>query len=146
MTGLDLIGVKVEGLDGDANDAHNAMPVLHEIRHALRRLVDTGENTIIDLSAIPFGPGDRDRLLEALGQGEVSAVVDALGQSLVEETAYPGVWVVRHRSPLGDEIATHIEITRQPSLLLTPEEDIGESAARLAAALDTDSTAISHNT
>lgn len=32
--------------------SHNTLPLLHEVRHALRRLVRTGESTIIDLRAI----------------------------------------------------------------------------------------------
>ncbi len=56
---------------------HNTLPLLNEVRHALKRLVRTGESTIIDLRAIPFGPGDEERLLDLLGQGEVMATLDA---------------------------------------------------------------------
>ena len=41
-----------------ARDFGQVAPVLHEIRHALSRLVETGEPTRIDLSAMPYGPGD----------------------------------------------------------------------------------------
>jgi hydrogenase-1 operon protein HyaF len=140
VSGLDSIAVKVEGAGIAAGNAQNAIPLLHEIRHALLRLSETGEPTTIDLSAIPFGPGDRDQLLEVLGEGEVSASVNALGESRVNETRYPGVWIVRHHSPVGDQLAVHIEITRLPSILVTPEEDLGEAAARLAADLATDAT------
>lgn len=135
MGGLGDIGIQIEPA---VDTAQNATPLLHEIRHALMRLAKTGDPTIIDLSAIPFGPGDRERLLEALGQGEVSATINALGQSRIDETAYPGVWLVRHNSPGGNPLGTQIEITRQPTLLLTPEEDIGEAADRLAAYLESD--------
>jgi len=140
MSGLDAIAVKVEGVGIAAGDAHNAVPLLHEIRHALQRLAESGESTTLDLSAIPFGPGDREKLFEFLGNGEVSASVQALGETEVIESNYPGVWIVRHRSPVGDELVTHIEITRLPSMLTTPEEDLGEAAAQLAADLDKDST------
>jgi len=140
MSGLDAIAVKVEGVGIAAGDAHNAVPLLHEIRHALQRLAESGESTTLDLSAIPFGPGDREKLFEFLGNGEVSANVQALGETEVIESNYPGVWIVRHRSPVGDELVTHIEITRLPSMLTTPEEDLGEAAAQLAADLDKDST------
>ena len=66
--------------------------------------------------------------------------MDALGKTLINETAYAGVWLVRHYSPVGDEMTTHIEITRQPALLLTPEEDLGEAASQLAADLGTEPT------
>lgn len=138
MTGLGDIAIKVEQLAGSGDTAHNAIPLLHEIRHALLRLADTGEATTIDLSAIPFGPGDRERLFEVLGEGEVTATVQALGESRIDETAYPGVWVVRHHAPGGDPLGTQIEITRHPSLLTTPEEDLGDAADRLAAQLELD--------
>ena len=142
MANLESIEVRVEGLDGTHHSAQNALPLLHEIRHALARLAESGEPTIIDLSAIPFGPGDRDKLFQALGQGEVSATVNALGETRIDETAYPGVWLIRHHSPMGDELATHIEITRQPSMLITPEEDLGASASRLADYLNKDNSDI----
>lgn len=135
MSGLDSIAVTVEGLPPVTAEAHNALPLLHEIRHALVRLADTGEPTVIDLNAIPFGPGDRERLFAVLGEGEVQASVDALGTTLIRETGFPGVWVIDHKSPGGDEIATHIEVTRLPAMLATPELDVGESAERLASAL-----------
>lgn len=133
MAGLDSIGVRVEGLAAEAGSAHNALPVLHEIKHALEKLANTGEPTTIDLSAIPFGPSDKNQLFDQLGLGEVEAQISALGDSKIRETEFPGVWLVQHFSPQGNELTTHIEITRMPSILITPEEDIKDSAAALAA-------------
>lgn len=116
--------------------ARNAVPVLHEIRHALDRLAQTQEATVIDLSAIPFAPGDRQQLLEVLGSGEVEATINAMGPTRIRETAFPGVWLVQYLGASDEEVATHIEITRCPSLLLTPEPDVAESAAALAARLE----------
>ena len=65
MSSLDKITIKAE----PAVFHPNAWPVLHEIRHALRRLAEEGEGTIIDLRAIPFGPGDEELLLRTLGEG-----------------------------------------------------------------------------
>ena len=135
MTGLSDIGIKVEHAGLPQQTAHNALPVLHEIRHALAHLAQTGESTTIDLNAIPFGPSDRERLFEILGQGEISATLNALGESRIDETSYPGVWLIQHWSPGGDVLSRQIEITRYPSLLITPEEDPGESAERLSSYL-----------
>jgi len=140
VSSLDAIAVKVEGVAPAAAEAHNAVPLLHEIRHALLDLAETGNATIIDLSAIPFGPGDRNKLFEALGEGEVSARVNTLGETQVNETRYPGVWIVRHYSPAGDPLASHIEVARLPSMLTTPEGDLRDAAEQLAADLDKDST------
>lgn len=130
MTRLAEIAVRVESRPAE-HSAANALPILHEIRHALARLRHNAEPTIIDLNAMPFGPGDEARLLEVLGQGEVSAVLDALGESRVRETAFPGVWLVEHHAPDGTRLAFHIEITRIPQLLQTPPEDLDDGLQRL---------------
>ncbi|MGB1110497.1 MAG: hydrogenase expression/formation C-terminal domain-containing protein [Gammaproteobacteria bacterium] len=121
------------GCASNLRTAANAIPVLNEIRHALQRLAEKGESTTIDLSAIPFGPGDKDQLFEILGTGEVSASVTPcqMGISEISETRFPGVWRVRHLGPTDEELAVHIHITRVPDLLLTPQEDIQDSAAAL---------------
>lgn len=46
MTFADAITVKVEALTG------NAGPLLHEIRHALRRITNGHEGTTIDLHSL----------------------------------------------------------------------------------------------
>ena len=130
MSGLDAIDVEVVGPMGLATG--NALPLLHEIRHALERLASTGEPTTIDLSSIPLSPEDRDELRDTLGKGEVEARLDAFGPSYIRETAYPGVWLVQHMNPQGEEHSSLIEIARLPSLLLTPEADVKDSAEALA--------------
>jgi len=102
MSALDKIAVRIETADGLAR---NALPILHEIRHALKRLVEAGETTVIDLHAIPFGAGDEADLCASLGTGEVTARLDALGESLITETIYPGVWIVDHYNTHGQRIA-----------------------------------------
>jgi len=47
----------------------NVVPLLHEIRHALERLADTGECTAIDLRSLPLAPGEGDVLESMLGEG-----------------------------------------------------------------------------
>ena len=114
---------------------HNSLPLLHEIAHALRLLRLKGTTTTLDLSAIPFGPGDERLLLECLGRGEVSAKLEALGDSHIWESAYPGVWVIEHRNSCGERIAFQVEITRLPSILETRLEDIEEGLLALQRAL-----------
>ena len=135
MSGLDAIKVRVEGPQGHDGAALNAIPLLHEIRHALQKLADSGATTTIDLSSIPFGPGDRDRLFDVLGHGEVEAKIDAMGDTRVEETAFAGVWLVHYFAVSGEHLATHIEVTRCPSLLETPAQDLADAARALQARL-----------
>ena len=111
----------------------NAIPILHEIRHGLRRLVEGGETSLIDLQAIPFGPGDEERLLSLLGQGEVEARLDALGPTHLRETAIPGVWLVDHRNRAGDRIGLQVEISTVPEILRTQPQDLSRALAALDA-------------
>jgi len=132
MGPLDHIPVRVE-TPGHA--AQNALPLLHEIRHALARLVAEGERTVIDLLAMPFGPGDEVELLALLGAGEVSARLDALGESRINETAYPGVWIVDHYNTHAQRIAYQIEVTPVPAVLVAQADDMADGLRRLEAAL-----------
>ncbi len=109
----------------------NDVPILHEIRHALRRLLSEGKPTVIDLQAIPMAPGEEQRIMELLGVGEVKAEVNALGPSEIVETAYPGVWSIVHRNARGDTVGKFIEITRCPDILRSQEADIKASSERI---------------
>ena len=130
MSALDSIAIAVE-VPRPAQEWGNALPILHEIRHGLERLAATGEPTLIDLRAIPFGPGDEARLLERLGRGEVEARIHALGETLIRETAIPAVWLVDFLNAEGARIALHLQIDRIPGLLMTQPEDLAEAPARL---------------
>ena len=114
----------------------NALPVLHEIKHALNRFAESGETAIIDLGAIPFAPGDERVLDDVLGQGEVRCTVDAMGESTVTETRFPGVWRVDHFDEKGDITSRFIEVTDIPELLKSQPEDIETGREALAERLE----------
>jgi hydrogenase-1 operon protein HyaF len=133
MSGLGNIGVVVEDLGATPAEWGNALPILHEVRHGLHRLHDSGEPTLIDLHALPFGPGDEERLLELLGRGEVEARIDALGATRVWETAFPGVWLIDHRNAQDERLALHIEVSSIPEILRSQREDIADALIRLDA-------------
>ena len=132
MSALDRIAVRIETADGFAR---NAVPILHEIRHALQRLVERGETTLIDLQSIPFGPGDEADLCASLGTGKVTARLDALGESRITETVYPGVWIVDHYNTHGQRIAYQIEVATVPAVLVAQSDDMADGLRRLEAAL-----------
>ena len=117
----------------------NVVPILHEIRHALRKLLDNGEATIIDLRAMPFAPGEEDELESRLGTGEVLVKIDALGPSVIQETSYAGVWLVVHYNSEEEVLGKFIEITRIPSLIESQTEDIESGIQALKENLTTDS-------
>lgn len=101
----------------------NAPPLLHEILHALTALIETGQETTIDLGALPFAPGDERIFEDVLGTGEVSCVLTVLGESHIQETAIPGVWRVDHFDENGEYQSRFVEITFIPQILKTQQED-----------------------
>jgi hydrogenase-1 operon protein HyaF len=102
----------------------NVTPIINEIRHALKKLLDEGEATIIDLRAMPMGPGEEQQLESILGIGEVTANIDAMGVSTINETSFAGVWLVTHRNTENAILGKFIEITRYPSILESQTEDM----------------------
>jgi hydrogenase-1 operon protein HyaF len=115
---------------GDAL-THNVEPLLHEIKHALDKLIESGKTTMIDLRSLPLAPGEEDKILNTLGQGEVQAQLNALGISEVLETKYPGVWIVTHYNDEQNIISRFIEVTTMPEILCSQTEDVMEAYSRL---------------
>ena len=115
----------------------NVQPLLHEIFHALRRLYDTGEITIIDLRALPLAPGEEEKIEQKLGKGEVRAQINALGPSEIIETAIPGVWLVTHFNAEEEILGRYIEICRIPAILESQDEDIEFALDEMEALLET---------
>ena len=117
----------------------NVLPIMHEIRHAMGKLVDSDVSTIIDLRAMPFAPGEEQELEAKLGQGEVRVEVSALGPSEISETAFPGVWLVTHFNNENEVLGKFIEVTYVPGILKSQTEDIRDGLARLEDMLNDDS-------
>ena len=110
----------------------NVKPLLHEIKHALDNLIETGQTSIIDLRSIPLAPGEEDKILSTLGQGEVLAKLNALGLSEVIETQYAGVWLVTHYNDDNNIISRFIEVTTMPEILCSQTEDIMKAYSSLS--------------
>ena len=113
----------------------NVVPLLHEIRHALRHWLDDREITTIDLRSIPMAPGEEDEIAEVLGTGEVFVQLTALGPSEIIETRYPGVWLVTHHNSNREIIGKFIEVCDLPRLLKAADEDICAGLEQLEAQL-----------
>ena len=114
---------------------HNVQPLLHEIGHALVKLLDDAGHTVIDLRSLPLAPGEEQKLLDILGHGEVHALLNALGPSEIIETRYPGVWVVEHLNNDREVIGKFIEICDIPDLLRAQQDDIRQGLEQLQAQL-----------
>jgi hydrogenase-1 operon protein HyaF len=123
---LHAIGVKVEPTSPEDIDVFtlNVVPLLHEVRHALERLLESGEPTTIDLGSIPLAPGEFDKIDGALGTGEVKVVLEAMGPSQIYETQFSGVWRITHFNATDEIVGRYIEVTRIPEILLAQEADV----------------------
>jgi hydrogenase-1 operon protein HyaF len=136
MSALDDIQIQVVQADRPPPDYGNALPILSEIRHAVARFAETGEASCIDLAAIPFGPGDEERLMQLLGRGEVEATVQALGPTRIWETRFPGVWVLDYANGDDQRVALQIEVDEVPRILRTQQADLDDCLAALDARLE----------
>jgi len=110
--------------------------VLPEIVAHLDALARDGTEVEIDLRSLPMSDGDRSALEQKLGQGEVSVTLDVAGESTVRETAFSGVWWVKHKDNEGRVVSEAIAITRIPDILPSHPEDIRQAAIRLSADID----------
>jgi hydrogenase-1 operon protein HyaF len=113
----------------------NVKALLHELVDLLDAWLKKGETASIDLRSLPLTRGDYDELAAALGEGAVSASIDAIGKSDLRETRYPGVWRVTHRNEGGEIVADLIEVCDAPAMLRAPAEDAAEGLIRLKEAL-----------
>ena len=134
MSGLDSIPVVVAGEIEGRLRTENLGPLLRQLEQALEDLLATGASTVVDLGAMPFSRQDEEDLRAQLGHGEVSATLNAFGPTLIEETALPGVWLIEHRDADDRRLTLQLEVARIPSILVTPEEDIGDGLAALKVA------------
>lgn len=125
MANLESIAVRVEHATG------NVVPILHEVRHALQRLQETNEPTVIDLLAMPMAPGEEEQLEAVLGPGEIKAQLDALGPSEICETGIAGVWLVTHYNADRERVGQFLEITRLPAILESQDADMRRGVVEL---------------
>jgi len=118
----------------------NVKPILHEVRHALEKLLNKGEASIIDLRSIPLAPGEEETIIGTLGHGEVHARLDALGPSEIYETQYAGVWLVTHYNDNDNIVSRFIEVTELPDVLKSQREDVVHALNGLVTELGTEDT------
>lgn len=123
------IAIKVES--ADTSSVGNIAALLAEIATQLALLLGKGTSSMIDLKSLPLSPHEYEQLRFTLGQGEVTARLEAIGPSEIIETQYPGVWWLTHYNVEGDIIADMIEITTVPEILQSQPEDMQAGLVRL---------------
>ncbi len=132
MNRLSEIPVEVVAVDAAAGGY--APAILREVEASLAALVEHGKTSRIDLLSLPMGPRDYERLREVLGQGEVSASIDALGPTQLRETVVHGVWWITHWNTDGAKVAEFLDITHVPEILKSHPDDARAALARLRSA------------
>ena len=125
MSSLDNIAVNVESFTG------NVQPLLHEIRHALYRVTEGDDGTVIDLRSLPLAPGEEQQIESELGRGEIYAELYAEGTTTIRETSYPGVWLVTHANAAQEIVSKFIEVTHCPDILKSQQDDMEIGLERL---------------
>ena len=121
---------------GEDFSVGNIRALLAEIAARLEKLVSDGETGMVDLNSLPLAPSEYEQLRQTLGQGEVSARIEAIGPSEIIETRYPGVWWVTHYNVEGDIVADMIEIAHIPEILKSQPVDISEGLELLRVQLN----------
>lgn len=149
MSGLKDIPVRVEqaappgpracgapvAVKATAELTPSALAILYEIESRLQALANSREITGIELRGM-ITPGEVAGLKAFLGEGQVMARVNALGQTLVQETAVPGVWWVTHYNGNDEIISLIIEVAPIPELLLADAVDIRAGLRQLRPRLE----------
>ncbi|MHB1403943.1 MAG: hydrogenase expression/formation protein [Thiobacillus sp.] len=130
---LDAIPIHaIHPSSGEPGLSGNAPPLLRELAEQVRHLLETGEPSAIDLSALPLTPADLDWLREKLGGGEIAVTLQAGGESTLDETACAGVWWVTHRNEQGAVASQFIEVAFVPELVKAHPADVAIGRERLA--------------
>ena len=131
---LQSIPISIENVEEYSIGSLRAL--LAEIATLLEEFAHDGTRGSIDLNSLPFAPGEYDQLRQLLGQGEVSAHIEAVGPSEIIETRYPGVWWVTHYNVEGDIVADTLEITDIPEIIKSQSADIATGLELLRAQLN----------
>ena len=108
-----------------------ARALMGELAEHLSALAQRGERHQIDLTSLPMSSGDMQELAGLLGQGEVDITLSTIGDSKIYETAYSGIWWVKHYAADEQLISELIEVAEIPAIIKSQAPDIEQSAALL---------------
>ncbi len=131
----DSSDIPLMGGSPDPSRGENAQALLHEIVELLKGLLEKEEPGSIDLRALPLTHLDYERLHETLGEGLISAEVQNLGVTQIQQTGVAGVWWITHYNEEADVIGEFIEVAYCPEGLIVDMESVEESVDGLQARL-----------
>ena len=108
--------------------------LLMEAADLLQNLMLYQQPGRIDLAGLPLSPACLASLEARLGEGEVTATLRAAGESVIRETAFPGVWWTRHCDEAGRVVGLLLEVAAVPDILRASNIDMAHGHRRLLAA------------
>ncbi|MDD5366999.1 MAG: hydrogenase expression/formation C-terminal domain-containing protein [Gallionellaceae bacterium] len=111
----------------------NAPALLAEIEEQLRQAT---AHHVINLTLLPFTPGDGEYLDGALGRGAATILSRGYGNCRITATAVPRVWWVQYFNAQDALILNTIEITDVPEVARAAAEDLEDSRERLIEVMD----------
>lgn len=117
-----------------------AQAVFNELADRLQAFAEHGDRHVIDLTSLPMTSTDRQQLAEMLGQGEVKITLSTIGDSEIYETAYSGIWWIKHYSADQQLLSELIEVGALPEIVASQPEDIQQAAEAIKNIIDTDET------
>jgi len=123
-------------MTSDASHTGNLTPLVHEIRHALFQLIESGKESSIDLRRLPLSPQEEHQLETFLGYGEVKADIQALGDTVLIESRFSGVWLETHYNQTSDILGKYVHICICPQLIKAQHQDMSFSLSQLEIAVD----------
>lgn len=92
MSTFEMPQLPEPGPDTDLAGARDVLQAF--VSHLQVWLAEGGDPVALDLAAAP--PATLRVLNETLGEGEVSAIVDGVGETRIQETVFSGVWREQH--------------------------------------------------
>jgi hydrogenase-1 operon protein HyaF len=115
----------------------NAPSILTEIADAVANYSPGTPAHSINLSLLPHTEQDLEYLADKLGVGDTIILSRGYGNCRVSATRTKNVWWVQYYNSQDALILNSIEIINVPEVVCAAQEDIDDSAERLAEVMDT---------
>lgn len=115
--------------------AMNVPALVHELQEAVLTSVELGAAApphVFNLTLLPLTPEDSGHLDALLDGGAVVILSRGFGNCRISSTAVRNVWRVQYFNNMQTLILNTLEITEMPEVAVAAQEDLAESAGRLA--------------
>jgi len=123
-------------LASQAGEVMNALPIITELREALRNWRPGALAHVINLTLLPLSEADIALLDETLGGGPVATLSRGYGDCHITSTAWPGVWWVRYTNSMGTLILNTLEVTDVPAVTCAAQDDLNDTRRRFGELLE----------